>query len=520
MIQILLADDDILSLNRITGLIDWNSNGYEIVGQALGGTQCLALLEELKPDILILDIDMPDKNGVEVTKEIQQRQIPVKVLIISNYDTFSFVRSALHYGAYDYLLKHQIDAPALLSKLEEISRLIKKEDDSSSHMSYFTTVAKQNYLNSLICFKTVSRKEHTHMMSQRDFSSAFYCLAALQINNFILITHFSPQLERQKMIDSILTVSGNILSTLHNGLITHVEYGQFAILFSYDNESSTQKLLEQAGMSVKLIAANVQKLFGVTVIYEISGLFTDLTSLGRVFEQTRSALEQRPFSEVQSFGTKNQLDIQEEKSLMNSLTALDVSQVETQLKILYEKYKGPSGELPQTLLWQLLQIGGRFLQNQQVDLAWHTNPDYARAKLAGLKPGDLETFLINHFKKILEQVPGYGSRKYSTHIQKALLYIHANYAQDISLGSAANFLHLSATHLSRLFSREVGTSFIDYLIHYRVERAKQLIQNTDTDLKSIAEQTGFRNYNYFLRTYKEKTGHTPSQEMQSRKSSE
>ena len=157
------------------------------------------------------------------------------------------------------------------------------------------------------------------------------------------------------------------------------------------------------------------------------------------------------------------------------------------------------------------------MQNQQVDLAWQTNPDYTRAKLAGLKPEELEVFLINYFKKILEQVPGYGSRKYSAHTQKALLYIHANYSQDISLGSAADHLHLSATHLSRLFSREVGVSFIDYLIHYRIERARQLIQNTNADLKSIAEQTGFHNYNYFLRTYKEKTGHTPSQEMQSRR---
>lgn len=82
MIQILLADDDILSLNRICGLIDWNANGYEIAGQAMGGCQALTLLEELKPDILILDIDMPDKNGVDVTREIQQRKIPVKVLIL------------------------------------------------------------------------------------------------------------------------------------------------------------------------------------------------------------------------------------------------------------------------------------------------------------------------------------------------------------------------------------------------------------------------------------------------------
>ena len=80
MIQILLADDDILSLNRLSGLFDWNANGYEIVGQALGGADCLKLVDKFKPDILILDIDMPDKNGVEVTRQLQEQHCKTKSL--------------------------------------------------------------------------------------------------------------------------------------------------------------------------------------------------------------------------------------------------------------------------------------------------------------------------------------------------------------------------------------------------------------------------------------------------------
>ena len=522
MIQILLADDDILSLNRICGLIDWNANGYEIAGQAMGGCQALILLEELKPDILILDIDMPDKNGVDVTREIQQRKIPVKVLILSNYDTFSFVRSALHYGAYDYLLKHQLDAPTLLSKLKEMSQLIKKEDDSSLRMSYFTAVAKQNYLSSLIHSRPVSPKEQAYMTSQRDFSSSVsHALAVVQVNNFILITHFSPQVERQKMIDSILTISGNILNALQGGLITHVGYGQFVLLFSYDKQASTRQLLEHARQAVRLIITNIRKLLGVSAIYELSDIFTDISSLGRICRQTSSRLELRSFSglpagqapEYKKDESNGELDMQEEKSLMNSLTALDFGQVETQRKEIFKKYKGDGGKIPQNMIRQLLQIGMRFQQHQQMEVSWNANPDYAKAKLAALPPRDIDQFLVNYFKEIMAQAPGYGSRKYSPHIQKALLFIHENYPQDISLSSAAGLLHLSPTHLSRLFKEELEISFVDYLNRYRIERARELIRNTDADLKSIAEQTGFRNYNYFLRIYKQKTGRTPSQDM-------
>ena len=64
MINILLADDDILTLNRLMGMTDWNLHGYEIIGQAHGGNECLKLLSKYQPDILILDIDMPDRNGI------------------------------------------------------------------------------------------------------------------------------------------------------------------------------------------------------------------------------------------------------------------------------------------------------------------------------------------------------------------------------------------------------------------------------------------------------------------------
>ena len=63
------------------------------------------------------------------------------------------------------------------------------------------------------------------------------------------------------------------------------------------------------------------------------------------------------------------------------------------------------------------------------------------------------------------------------------------------------------------FRKELETSFIDYLVTYRIERAQQMLLHSNLDLKTISEKTGFHGYNYFLRTYKEKTGHTPSYDL-------
>lgn len=516
MINILLADDDILTLNRLMGMTDWNLHGYEIIGQAHGGNECLKLLSKYQPDILILDIDMPDRNGIEITKEIYEKQIPVKILILSNYDTFGFVRNALHYGAYDYLLKHQLDENVLLSKLQELSEIIKKEGIRRSHLSFFTTVAKQKYFKGLIQSGITNMEEHEHMLTQKDFACGNYCISIVQITNFILITHFSPDKDRKKLIDSIITLGSNIFSTLDNGLITYMEYGQFVVLFHYDNQISSQKILNQTIKAMNIFTANVNKLFELTSMYQISDIFTEIERLPLIYTQTKYLLEQKPFPSGNEFSVEiNEcLNMEEEKALMDALVMLNLSETE---KILTRIFQNHSKNLSQKIIDQILQIGARFQRNHKAELSEERVKEILKGNMSKMKAYDIYDFLIEYFKRIMENIPEYKSSQYSIHIKKAMNYIRKNYAQDLSLSLVAEYLHISPTHLSRLFSKEVGISFIDYLVNYRIECARRLIISTDLDLKTIAEQVGFHGYNYFLRTYKEKTGHTPSWEKSKEK---
>lgn len=511
MIRILLADDDILTLNRLAELIDWNAEGYEIIGQALCGADCLELIEQLCPDILILDIDMPGKNGVEVTREVRLRQLPVKILILSNYDTFSFVREAMHHGAYDYLLKHQLTPGLLLEKLKEMTALLKEEGSTQSRLSFFTTVAKQKYLNGLLRLGITSQEEHSLMLSEPDFARGNYCLSVMQVTNFILITHFTPAMNREKMIDSILTLATNIFSSLGNGLITHLEYGQFAVLFHFGDITSSRDILGSAHRAMRLLDANIRKLYGLTVSFQNSCVFSEMANLPKIFQETRRLLEQSPLCGTHSL--HDTLDLQEETELMNALTAMDAGTAEALIRRIFSRVSLNHAAPPQQLIHRLLQIGLRFQQNQKMVPLRDLGNAMSDTDFGRMLSRETEDFFVEYFRKIMENAPGYGSRRYSPHIQKALLYIHENYGTEITLNDLAEYLHLSPSHLSRLFRKEVGTSFIDYLVSYRVDRARQLIRQSDLDLKTIGEQVGFHGYNYFLRTYKEKTGRTPSQDM-------
>lgn len=104
-----------------------------------------------------------------------------------------------------------------------------------------------------------------------------------------------------------------------------------------------------------------------------------------------------------------------------------------------------------------------------------------------------------------------ASAGYSPLIQKALHVIDKSYKEPISLNSVAEQLNITPQYLSRLFMKEMSRSFVDYLTSYRMERAKNLLQDTNMKINTICVQVGYQDAKYFCTLFKKITGVTPNQ---------
>jgi YesN/AraC family two-component response regulator len=103
-------------------------------------------------------------------------------------------------------------------------------------------------------------------------------------------------------------------------------------------------------------------------------------------------------------------------------------------------------------------------------------------------------------------------------VSKAQLFIRANYGKDIRLADVARAVYLSPNYFSSLFKRVTGSSFRSYLIRKRVEAAQRLLEESELPIKEIVALTGFRDYNYFNRTFGATTGLTPARYREARRS--
>lgn len=127
--KVVIIDDESWTREVIKSLGQWDELGLEIVGEASDGEYGFELINQLSPHIVLTDVRMPYLNGIELMTRLRERKNDVLVIIISGYDDFSYIRSALKLGATDYLLK-PIKPEELNAQLRHCTELLQARKET------------------------------------------------------------------------------------------------------------------------------------------------------------------------------------------------------------------------------------------------------------------------------------------------------------------------------------------------------------------------------------------------------
>jgi DNA-binding NarL/FixJ family response regulator len=187
MIRILIVDDQNFTRQALQAILEAESD-FEVIGQATSGAEAIAQMEEKETDIIIVDLEMPEMNGLTVTKIINQRFPNTRVIILSSYDDEANINAAVEAGARGYLLKNTSTqeitdtiravqrgyfqlGPGLFEKL--LSHLIQEKEEAANNLSQL----EARYSQSIIILeeKIMATNESQRQELDREIE--------LQINN-------------------------------------------------------------------------------------------------------------------------------------------------------------------------------------------------------------------------------------------------------------------------------------------------------------------------------------------------
>ncbi|MDL2230084.1 response regulator, partial [Treponema sp. OttesenSCG-928-L16] len=145
MIKLLIADDEPLVCVGLSSMIPWEDYNIEIVGTARNGRQAAEMIEKFRPDIVISDIKMPLKSGLELAEECFEKygEIPL-FIILTSFEEFEYVRRAIKFQAVDYLVKLELNAEILARTVNKALGILERIRGSGAAES-----VRRNAVNSL-----------------------------------------------------------------------------------------------------------------------------------------------------------------------------------------------------------------------------------------------------------------------------------------------------------------------------------------------------------------------------------
>ena len=123
MYTVIVADDEEELRQALIRRVDWESIGFQVVGEAENGVEALELVEKYEPDLLLTDIRMPFVSGIELARQVREVQPATQIAFLSGFDDFTYAQQAIQYNIVSYLLK-PISAAELTEELKKIKEKI------------------------------------------------------------------------------------------------------------------------------------------------------------------------------------------------------------------------------------------------------------------------------------------------------------------------------------------------------------------------------------------------------------
>jgi len=533
LIKILIVEDEMLIRVGIKSCIDWEANGFEVIGLAEDGEQALDIIEKLRPEIVLTDIKMPNMDGLELIDRIKKQYPTIRVIVLSCYNEIDFIKKAMKLGADDYILKLSMEPGALLEVLNNTKSAIdsrEKADLQSSNNQREIKISK-NFIKEDLYKKVIDEAISVERLVG-DLKSIGSSMSFSRLNViYASIDDYSNASLKSRLDDrhllkfSVTNIIEEILLSYCKGDIVEVEKGEYLLLFDSCEEADCQKILKEFCFKVNNA---LESYFNISISFGISGITGDMSSFKTMYTQAKKALEQKFYSgrgsilfydEKLEFSDKFiLLNLQDEKMLQTCLENLDYDGAKAIIKKFFYGIYNLKMYHPSKV-----RMAGVELLNPFINVAkkFELETDFALITSGNIEnPVDIlmkaETvsYIYNWFESVVEKFIDYLSNKRLSaerpEILKLKQYISDRVYEDITLDKAAKISNMSKSYLSSVFKKETGESFTDYVNRLKMEEAKILIQRYDLKNYEVAEKLGFIDESYFSKLFKKYIGISPS----------
>ncbi|HZH58116.1 MAG TPA: response regulator [Metabacillus sp.] len=516
----IIIDDETHVREGLLLLAEWKRFGIQEVFEAKDGEEAQNLIIKHQPEIIFTDMNMPKFDGIELLKWLRKNEITSKIIVISGYDDFHYMRNAITYGSYDYLLK-PIDPSLLNETLERAVSDWKKE-----------AFKRESTIETTRVINEVKPLYWDHIFSNVVSNQAISSETVLKINKefgvnineadcTISLIFISPKIiekfdgDKNLAFFTLLNICNEIVHSKKSGFCfrnVNEENELVVLLWNSKNEIETLKKMQ----------TEIYKFSSIKALFSVG---KPLSSIKEAYKSARKTLFKHNmiecpkknnivyYQDITSGPFLHLFDFAED--IKWAIQSCSIEQMEEIIqKIFYILESKHVLSYEQVRLWEgqfeILRKNWLKEYNTNEDVTFYKGTNYWDGK--GLF--SFEKFKEEKRKEFYELIHLLNDVRYkkeTSSIQEIEAFLRKNYEKDITLQEIAERFFLSREYISRKFKQEYHETLTNYLTKIRIEKAKELLENPHLKVYEISYKVGYQNEKYFSKVFKKLVGLTPNE---------
>ncbi|MDQ1913697.1 response regulator [Paenibacillus sp. GD4] len=506
--RILIVDDEVIIRTGLSTVINWEELGFELLPPAASAEEALVRIPEERPHIVLTDIRMTGKDGLELTAEVKRQLPDTEIIILTGYDDFAYAQQAIREGVSDYLLKTSSPNEIIKAAMEAKQRLLKRWD-----------AQKQDYIQQTAFRGSLLEK----LLSDGGLDGA----------SIAQFPQLLPKLRMNAKVFQVLIIAAsgwgdatNYASALHFAVDnmaaelldceTLLRKDYVVIVLSSDATIDMNKVkLELGRISRKLkcklfIAAgsSVHTLWDLKISYsEASFAFT--------FKGFRGQEDYVTYDDVKgNKGGRTICSQEEEEQLVSHLKSGSAIELRHWANQMIEAQLADPAVTPaslQAFTDSIVISGHRWLERVTAALGGEEKlPEQLMTDSHEMSERPEEK-LFKHLQSLMDKYHELLAGERVSYIKRAIAYIGDHLDKNVTLQQVAKHVHLNPNHFSEVFKRETGLTYIEFVTRERIRRAMEMLDDSPIKISEVARRVGYEDVKYFSQLFKKISGKTPSE---------
>lgn len=510
MYRLVIADDERRSREGLMKGIAWEELGFTVTELFADGQELIEYLDCMVPDVILTDIKMNYVSGIEVAKYVFEHRLPCKVVLISGYQEFELARQGIKYGAEDYLLK-----PTEVDKVEETFSKIKKQLDEKRTQLWKAKSERQRMDEAILLLEerffsdivmgVMESKEYVRscmeiLYPNVDVENSRCFLADICIEEY---DHFVKEVWEYGL-DQFEINLGNFLRIYKNDFCFHVVYKSdhlielLGLQIKGGNHTS-----QEAVQALDQLLQELEQNFGFQAKGKVRRIYDNIYQIGKIRKQGME-------TEVDEEELIQHLN-EQKKLLMSNISIGNIVTAQKLYHNILEELDSLSDQRKKYTVIDIMSTMNTVLWEMNETLAKTIQPflDYTNV-LSMAKNQEIKTWS----DRIFDQMKMADTREddlSSSLIARAKSYIRENIYKDISQEETANYLYICPSYLSRIFRKQTGESFLQYVTSVKMEKAIELLKEPQYKTYQVGEMLGYKTPRYFARLFRAHTGMNPGE---------